>query len=269
MNIRDKIELLRTIGIRSALAAFGLIIVFTSNHLFDVLELSKNVNGYDHFVQVFGFLSISYSIVPIFLMVLLVYFSKMQIRPYISLRYGSTTAWVSSEMMLIGLLSVATVLAFVCICFLQSLLTLGFKGGWSEHAKNYYEYFEVFLNLHHPVQYIIVTVICTAFLLFVLGLIFFICFLKLRNIIASLVIVVLCWMFNNLVTIGKIGVLSPWLFTDHVDLFTYMYRHKISQSSFPYQIIIYWLVLTGVLIAICIRIAKTEDLIFGKENVHG
>ncbi|GAB2562154.1 hypothetical protein [Gracilibacillus alcaliphilus] len=211
---------------------------------------SNEKNIYDLFIEITRFHSLSYLIIPTFLIVLTVYFSQGKVQNYLAFRFQNKKQWYHMNLVCIAQLTIGFLLIVVAIMLVQSLFVFSFKNKWSDFALNYYTYHSDFLMNFSPFAYSIATFILVGLHLFLFGLIFYFIFIWTRNPMISLLFVILLNVMNIAITLGKLDSLAPFFFTDHVNIMQYIYKFDLNQYSFPYSIFIYWLILILIIYSI-------------------
>ncbi|TSB45878.1 hypothetical protein [Alkalicoccobacillus porphyridii] len=161
-------------------------------------------------------------------------------------RFKNKRDWYHTNVLYVAQLTLIFLVTVVAIILMQSLFVLNFENNWSDFARNYYVYHNTFLGNYRPLTYSIFTFLLLGLLLFLLGLIFSIITIWTNKPLVSLLIVMLLNIINIAVTIGKLETLSPFLFTNHLDLMNYMYMVESDQNKFPIGITIYWFVLIAI-----------------------
>lgn len=223
------------------ISVFIILALYCVTHLIGNNPSEKNI--YDLFIQVTEFLSLSYIIIPTFLIVLTAHFSQGKVQNYLAFRFKNKQQWYHMNLICIAQLTTGFLLTVVAILLIQSVFVLGFKNKWSDFALNYYTYHSTFLMNFSPIVYSIATLILVGLFLFLLGLLFYLIFIWTGNPMLSLLFIILLDIVNVAITLGKLETLTPFFFTDHVSIMQYIYKFDLNQSSFPYSIFIYWIIL--------------------------
>lgn len=207
---------------------------------------SSEKNIYDLFIQLTGFLSLSYLIVPAYLIVLTTYFSQGIVQNYLAFRFKNKQQWYHANLVSIAQLTIGFLLTIAIITLMQSLFVLGFKNEWSNFALSYYSYHSIFLKSFSPFFYSLASFFLVGLFLFLLGLLFYLIFIWTRNPMISLLFIISLIVINAAITLGKFDTISLFFFTDHVSIMQYIYKFELDQHNFPYSIFIYWLILISI-----------------------
>jgi hypothetical protein len=227
------------------------------------------VNVYDLLVQMTAFHPLFYLMIPTFLIIMTVHFSIGEIRNYLMFRYKSKRNWYRKNALMIAQLAAIFTITVAGIMLIQSLFIFNFANEWSDYALDHNKYYATFLANYPPLLYTVVTVILLWFLLFFLGLLFFLIFLWSRKPILSFMVVFALNLINIAVTLGDLERLSPFFFTNHINIMQYMQQFGLSHQSFPYHIFLYWVLLISITYFIGLFIVNKLDINIEKGDANG
>lgn len=245
---------------------FWTIVFVTSYFLFILRWQSENQNFYDFIIETTGFLSLSYVVIPAYLIILTTHFSAGGIQNYLALRCRNRHDWY--KLNLKALANVTTVFIFVIIAIpiLLATFVLDFSNHWSDYAIDFYSYHSLFLQYISPMLYLIGTFSLLWLLLFCLGMVYYVIYLAFRRPFISMIIILLLNITNLAITLSRIDWLNQIFWTKRVNIFEYIYMTDANQHVFPFPIFLYWILLIAVFYSIGYLIVHRTNLDINRSN---
>lgn len=223
---------------------FSIVILLSMYFLKCLIEDVQGIkNVYDFMMRSTDLLTLSYSIIPTFSILIATSLSMGKVQDYFIFRFKCRITYYHKIISYIGLITTTFIFTLSGILLGLSFFSLSFKNQWSQYAIEHFVYHKVFLENFSPLHYVIISMLLLWLLLFLLGITFYIFILLTKNIIFSLVIILLIDILNVAVTIGKFDFLYPYFFTNNVNIMQYIYMTNAKLNNFPYSIFIYWIIL--------------------------
>lgn len=244
--------------IKIYLAIAIILAIYFSIYLFDAIPMQKNI--YDFIMHTTDILTVSYVIVPLFLIVLVNSLSTNSLNSLLLLRYQKKSSYYNTTLK--SILFVVTKFLFLLIGTITalSLFSLSFQNEWSVFAKNYFKNFPQFLDYYSPLLYLVNSLILLWLFLLFLGFLYFILLLFTKNTAFSLIGTIIVIVANMAVTISHLELVSSFFFTKHLDFVQYIYINKMASSSFPFELYLYWIILLLILYILGYKLIHKLDL---------
>lgn len=240
------------------LAITPILTIYFLIDLFEAITIQKNM--YDFLVHFTNLLTVSYVIIPLFLIVLTSGLSTNNLNNLILLRYKKKSTYYNAALKSIFFLVTKFWLLLIGILLVLSLFSLSFRNEWSVFAQNYFKDFQLFLDNYSPLLYAVHSfLLLWCFLLF-LGLLYFLLLLLTKSTAISLISVVVLVVANIAISISRLELLGHIFFTKRLDFVQYIYTHKDSYLSLPIGIYAYWIVLLLLLYGLGYRMIHKLDL---------
>lgn len=232
--------------------------------------MQRRQNIYDLVMDMGDFFTISYMIIPIFAIVLTLYYSRGSIQNYMLFRYKSKQSWFRNNVIMIGQIATALTLAIFIILTSLSIFVLDKTNRWSTYTINLYQNIPIDLFEGKPLIYAIGTVILIWFLLIFIGICFLLIFTLTKKTMIAFLSIILLDLVNVVITIMKLDSLSKFIFTFHVDALSFQGLHKLEAGVFPFQIFIYWFIIIACVFLLGLYLINRRDLWIEKgENNNG
>lgn len=238
-----------------------------SVQLKDISDEKHGTNFYDFIIQLTDYLTFSYMIVPLFLILLPCCFFEGHFTNYLTFRFKTKYKWYSYYIKLTIFISCLFLSSIIIILLFQSVFLFDlseFKDSWSFYSQNYYAYFESFLSKTSPLFYILVSFVLMFLQLWVLALLFLNFYIISKNSIFSSIFTFAVYLINLIVIVNKIDNYYPFTFYFHTNIFNYLYLK--SETQFTYTIFSFWIVWIIILIVVGLIILQKTDLYFEKEK---
>lgn len=240
------------------LAITTIFTIYFLMNLFEAITIQKNM--YDFMIHFTNILTVSYVIVPLFLIVLTSGLSTNNLNNLILLRYKKKAVYYNVALKSIFFLVTKFWLLIIGILVALSLFPLSFRNEWSVFAQNYFKEFQFFLDHYSPLLYVVHSfLLLWCFLLF-LGLLYFLLLLLTKSTAISLISIIILVVANIAISINHLELLSRIFFTKHLDFVQYIYANKNSYLSLPIGVYAYWIVLFLLLYGLGYRMIHKLDL---------
>lgn len=240
------------------LAIAIIVAIYFLIYLFEAILMQKNI--YDFMMHTTDILTVSYVIVPLFLIVLVNSLSTKSLNSLLLLRYQKKSSYYNITIK--SILFVVTKFLFLLIGTITalSLFSLSFQNEWSTFAKKYFKNFPLFLDYYSPLLYLVNSLILLWLFLLFLGFLYFILLLFTKNTAFSLIGTIIVIVANMAVTISHLEFVSRFFFTKHLDFVQYIYINKMAYSLFPFELYLYWLILLLLLYILGFKLIHKLDL---------
>lgn len=239
---------------------FWILIFITSYFIFTLSRQRVTQNFYDFMIETTEFQSLSYVIIPAYLIILINHFSAGEIQNYLTIRCTNRYSWYKLNLKTIAIITTIFILMIISIPLLLTIFVPDFSNHWSDSTLDSYLYHTVFLQHVSPVVYMICTFSLLWLLLFSLGIAFYLIYLSFRRPYISMLIIFFLNIANIAITTSKIDLLNQFFWTKRVNIFEYIYMTDASQHIIPFQIFLYWILLIVVLYGIGFIIVHRTDL---------
>jgi hypothetical protein len=240
------------------LAITTILTVYFLMDLFEAITIQKNM--YDFMVHITNILTVSYVIVPFFLIVLSSNLSANSMNNLILLRYNKKSTYYNAVLTSIFFLVTKFLVLIMGIVVTLSLFSLSFRNEWSVFAQNYFKEFQSFLDNYSPLLYVANSLLLLWCFLLFFGLLYFLLLLFTKNTAISLIGVIVLVVANMAITISHLEILSRIFFTKYLDFVQYIYANKIPYSLFPIGMYVYWIFLLLLLYGLGYRMIHKLDL---------
>ncbi|MEG0259292.1 MAG: hypothetical protein RR651_05410 [Lysinibacillus sp.] len=240
------------------LAIAIILAIYFSIYLSEAISMQKNM--YDFMIYTTDILTVSYVIVPLFLIILVSSLSTNSLNNLFLLRYQKKSSYYNTTLK--SIFFVVTKFLFLLIGTIAalSLFFLSFQNEWSVFAKKYFKNYPLFLDYYSPLLYLINSLILLWLFLLFLGFLYFILLLLTKNTAFSLIGTIVVIVANIAVTISHLELVSRFFFTKHLDLVQYMYVHKMAYLLFPFELYLYWIILLLILYILGYKLIHKLDL---------
>ncbi|MBM7541205.1 hypothetical protein [Amphibacillus cookii] len=232
----------------------------TAYFLFILSQDTAKQNFYDFAIETTEFLSLSYIVIPTYLIILTTHFSVGNIQNYFAFRCSNRYAWYKINLKAVAIVTTVFTFVILAIPLLLATFVFDFANHWSDFALNFYSYHSIFLQHVSPVFYLIGTFSLLWLLLFCLGLVFYLVYLTFRRPFIAVIVILLLNIINISATASRMDWLSRFFWTKRVSIFEYIYMTEANQHMFPFQIFLYWLLLIGFFYGLGYLIVHKTDL---------
>ena len=182
-----------------------------SMQLTKISKEETGINVYDFFIQLTDYLTFSYMIVPLFLVILTTYFFTGDITNYLTFRFKTKYSWYVYYLKFILKISCFFLFLILVIMVFQSIYMFSlsdFANTWSLYSENYYAYFKASLRKISPLFYISFSFLLMFLQLWVLGLMFLNFFILLKNSIFSFIFTYAVYLLNLIVIVNKMKIIT-------------------------------------------------------------
>ncbi|MDR2832209.1 MAG: hypothetical protein LBV67_00670, partial [Streptococcaceae bacterium] len=191
-------------------------------------------------------LNLFYVILPIFLLLLLVYFSAAKSYPNIQIRFQSRRSWFWTTVLSLFKLATAGTVTFFTLIVLYALPTFSFQNHWSDFMK-----FEMNMDgslyqklaLLNPFLFSLELFLLIICLLFTSSLIFLTLFILTRKPFIAFFICFVLSVINVGIHVGGVEQLYPLTFWSNVHPVEYNFAHHLDQTTLPITPFFYWVAL--------------------------
>lgn len=240
------------------LAIAIIIAIYFLIYLFEAIPMQKNM--YDFMMHMTNILTVSYVIVPLFLIVLASSLSTNSLNNLLLLRYQKKSSYYNTTLKSIFFVVTKFLVLLIGIVAALSLFSLSFRNEWSVFAKKYFKNFPLFLDYYSPLFYLVNSLILLWLFLLFLGFVYFILLLLTKNTAISLIGMIVMIVANMAITISHLELISRIFFTKNLDFAQYIYAHKMPYSLFPFELYLYWIILLLILYILGYKIIHKLDL---------
>lgn len=234
--------------------------IYFLTYLFDAITSQKNM--YDFMLHTTNIFTISYIIVPSFLIILVSIFSSKTLNNSFLLRYQRRSIYYNTTLKSIFFIVTRFLCLIIGIIITLSLFSLSFQNEWSIFAKKYFKNFPLFLDSYSPLLYLINSLILLWLFLLCLSLFYFVLLISTKNTAFSLITTIVIIVTNMAVTISHLEVVERFFFTKHLDFVQYIYESQTtsSLSLFPIKLYLYWVILLLILYILGYKLVHKLDL---------
>lgn len=243
---------------------FLTIVFLTSYFLFIQSQQKVNRNFYDFHIETTEFFSLSYVVIPAYIIILTTYYSTGNIQNHLVIRCSNRFEWYKLNLKIIALITTVFIFIMIAIPLLIATFGWGFSHQWSEYALDSYAYFGVFLQHVSPLFYVFSTFMLIWLFLFSLGMVVYIFYLAFKRLFISIIIILLLNITNIGMTLSRIDWLDRIFWTKRVSIFEYIYLTDANQHIFPFQIFLYWLFVIVTVFGIGYLIVHRTDFDFSR-----
>lgn len=240
------------------LVVFVMITIYFLIYLFETIIMQKNI--YDFLLQMKDMLTISYVVIPLFLILLANSISANSLNSFQLLRFHNKSTYYNKIMQSIIFMATKFLLLVIIIMIGLSLFSLDFQNEWSTFATTYFKNFPFLLQNYLPLQIVIISLSLLWLFLICLGIFYFVLLIVTKSTVLSLVGVVSLVIFNMAMTLSQIDFINAVLFTKHLDFLQYIYGHNKRAFIFPFELYMYWIILFMSLYIIGFRLIHKLDL---------
>ena len=207
-----------------------------------LLLLTINGSIYELYHELTSFLTFSYVIFPLYLLLIISFFSLNHIQNYMLFRFQSKQRWYHKNIVSIALLVTSFIFLWLGILLFLSLFVVDFIPVWSDSFLKQHSSSVDMLLAISPISYTVGNIILLWLVLFFIGLLFYIILILSGNIYISILSVLLIELINIVITLGRINPLMDYSFTTYMNPLNYMMNKHIDQIYiFPFGIFVYWL----------------------------
>ncbi|MGL6031827.1 MAG: hypothetical protein ACRC0Q_06595 [Kurthia gibsonii] len=240
------------------IAVFLMIAGYFSIYLFEAILMKKNI--YDLLLHTKDMLTISYVIVPLYLILLVNGISANDLNEFKLLRFRNKSQYYHKLVQAIIVITTKFLLLMIFAVVGLSFSALDFKNEWSIFARRYFMEFPSVLQNYSPIQLVIINFSLLWLFLIFLGLIYLMLIIITKSTVFSILGIVILVIFNMAITISHIDWISKFLFTKHLDFVQYVYLQISKMNVFPFDLYLYWFILLIVFYLVSYKLIHQLDL---------
>lgn len=239
-------------------AVFIVLAIYFSTYLSEIIYMKKNT--YDFLLQTTDLLTISYVLVPLFLILLVNSISASSLNSFRLLRFEKKSTYFHNVLRSLVLITTKFLVLLISVMLGLALFSLDHKNEWSRFSEKYFENFPVLLQNYSPIHVFIISCSLLWLFLYCLGVFYFVLIIATKSTVISLIGTIVVVIFNMAITISQLDFISTLFFTKHLDFLQYIYLHKTRMLVFPFELYLYWFIFFVILYYIGYQLMHRFDL---------
>jgi hypothetical protein len=252
----------------SAKKSYLFIYLVLTIYFFNLLSSTKIIGGniYDLLLNLTEFHPLFYFILPAFFIVLISLFSLGNVQNYLLIRFSTKRKWYHTNLFWMAKSVTYFCLMLVAIMLLQAVSVLEFNNQWSNYSLNHYKHHTELLRNISPIFLSTMSIVLLWLFLFFYGMLFYISYLLSRQLLFSIMIVFLVNILSIGVVLSKVNLISSYLFYKHINIFQYTYGFTPEINTYPFGILLYWILLILLIYIIGFFWIDKKDMYVGEKK---